>query len=446
MKSSARPIVEEHPKGSGKFRVRARVGGKMKTLASQLPEAEAQDCANAYVVVRNADQIRQGITLGQYGPGFLARREQAGIRAIRTDRAIWSKHIDGDPIAEIPLVDLRRRHIMEWLDRRTGLAHRSRIKLLNLLRTGLRDAVDREILEQNPAREVRVHRAGGARATDDLEGILTPDEQQALLLAVDVEFRPLVAFALFTGLRQAEQWWLMWEDPLGPTLFEDRVVVRRSTGGLPPKSGKIRDVYLLPGAKWALETLAATGLTAGAVFRGARGAQRQEGKAPPQWGDWLKAAGITRRVRWHDLRHTCATSLLAGWWGHKWSLDEVCSLLGHSSVKVTERYARKLAESQKLAVLATNSFVIPGGGNRELIMGNGSTVSAFVKHRSRVQISQSAPAILAGSGDQKGISAEDDFAESFGAAIAEHLARVEPSARITAPDGDDDNSEVTHVG
>jgi hypothetical protein len=55
--------------------------------------------------------------------------------------------------------------------------------------------------------------------------------------------------------------------------------------------------------------------------------------------EWMRAAGIARPVRWHDLRHTCASSLVAGWWGHRWSLEEVREMLGHSSVLVTEKYA-----------------------------------------------------------------------------------------------------------
>jgi hypothetical protein len=33
---------------------------------------------------------------------------------------------------------------------------------------------------------------------------------------------------------------------------------------------------------------------------------------------------IARTVRWHDLRHTCASSLVAGGWGPRWSLEEPC--------------------------------------------------------------------------------------------------------------------------
>lgn len=388
-------FVEEHPKGSGKHRVRTRIDGKVKTLASGLPLAEAQETADAYIVVSNANELRHGVTVAQFGIAFLERRARKGVRAVKQDGYSWAKHVAADPIGALPVSSLVRRDIVEWLDRRTTssrgknkpavpMHHRTRIKIRNLLRTALAEAVERGLLETNPALEVKVHRSGAATAVDDLEGILIPAEQQALLAAIPDECdRALVAFALCTGLRQAEQWWLEWEN-----VEEELIVVRRSTGGLPPKSGKPREVYLLGTAKAAL---AATRGRRGFVFKARMGGRRPEGKGPRDWEKWIAAAGITRHITWHDLRHTCATSLLAGWWGRKWSLDEVCRLLGHSSVSVTERYARKLNESQKLAVSATPSFLIPsGGGSAPQVLGTVDESAPFVKHRSSVQVRKSA--------------------------------------------------------
>lgn len=345
--------VEEHPRGSGRWRVRARVNGALRTLASGLTRADAEEVAAAHTETRNARELVEGVTLSAFGVGFLARRERAGVRSVQKDRARWSRYIDRDPIGVLPVATLRRRDILEWLDRWSGLAHQTRKNALNLFRVALQEAVDRELLEQNPARDVRVHKAAAARATDGLEGVLLPQEQQALIAAIPERQRAVVVFALCTGLRQAEQWWLKWSD-----VQEDRVLVRRSVGGLPPKGGRPREVFLLPPAKAALASLRRRSEW---VFPAARGGRRQQGKAPRQWQSWLRAAGITRRVRWHDLRHTCATSLLAGWWGRKWSLDEVCRFMGHSSVNVTERYARKLSETQALAVAATPGLMFPGG-------------------------------------------------------------------------------------
>lgn len=339
---------EEHPKGSGQYRVRARIDGRLHTIASKLSEAVARETADAYAVVRNETVLREGVTLAQFGVGFLDRRERMGVRGINKDRPSWGKHVDRDPLGAMAVSSLERVDILDWLDRRR-VAHRTRVKCLNLLRVALQEAVDRGLLEQNPARDVRVHRSGDRSALDDLAGILTPAEQQAVIAAVPEASRPLVVFSLMTGLRQAEQWWLKPED-----IGHAHIVVRRSVGGLPPKSGRNRTVYLLGPAQRALElALAAARKGCPWLWPGARGARRQEGKAPKKWRSWVKAAGINRRIRWHDLRHTCATSLLAGWWGRKWSLDEVCQHLGHSSVTVTERYARKLAETNRLAVAET---------------------------------------------------------------------------------------------
>ena len=41
----------------------------------------------------------------------------------------------------------------------------------------------------------------------------------------------------------------------------------------------------------------------------------------------LKAAGISRHLVWHDLRHKGATALLGGFFGHKRRLEEIRQLL-----------------------------------------------------------------------------------------------------------------------
>lgn len=378
---------EEHPKGSGKWRVRPRIDGKLRTVISGVSLAEAEEAALAYQFVRADAEAREGITLAQFGEALFARRERDGVRGVKRERYRWKKHVASKPIGKLPVATIRRRDVMAWLDDLKG-SHRSRIRNLSLLAVALADAVKRELLESNPAREVEVHRSGAATDRDDLEGILTPQEQNALVAAVPERERELVVFALCTGLRQAEQWWLTWED-----VGEDYVMVRKSTGGLPPKSGKPRKVYLMGPA---LMCVARRGKKKAYVFPAPKGGRRQEGKAPRGWDKWVKAAGIERHIRWHDLRHTCATTLLAGWRGRKWTLDEVCSLLGHSSVQVTERYAKKLGETQQNAVAETPHFEFPSGdknGGKPLIGQNKS--SAFVKHRSRVQISQSAPTVSA---------------------------------------------------
>lgn len=388
--------VEEHPKGSGLYRVRIHVDGKLKTIGSKMTRGAATALADAQASVRNAKQLREGITLEQFGIAFMARRAERGVRGVRKDELRWNKHIAAAPIGKLAVSSLLRSDVVEWRDGAKG-AHRSRLKLLNLLRVALDEAVERGLLEANPAREVKLHRSGAARSTDDLEGILTPAEQRALIDAVPLRDRPMVVFALFTGLRLSEQWWLDWSD-----LTADAVVVSKSVGGLPAKSGKVREVPLLPMALEAVRVQRAFGRKGPIVFVGQYGARRRDTKAPLSFPRWVEAAGIKRHVTWHDLRHTCATALLAGWWGRKWSLDEVCKLLGHSSIAVTERYARKLNETLRLAVAETPGKLFPSGNGFGATMQKHLESGAFVKHRSQVQVQQSAPVLTRGSGEHQG--------------------------------------------
>lgn len=429
---------EEHPKGSGKWRVRQRIEGKLKTLASGLTEVGANEMADAVGKLRHIEAAREGVTLEQFAEGFLARRKDKGVRGWKKDGLRFRKHVSRVPIGKLAVTTLTRRDVIEWRDALKG-EHRSRVRNLNLLRACFEDALERELIESNPAREVKVHRSGAARTTDDLEGILSPAEQRALIDAVPLRDRPAVVFALFTGLRLSEQWRLDWID-----LTDLAVIVSKSVDGEGPKSGKVREVPLLPEAVQAVTVQRAFGRKGPIVFPGARGARRQDTKSPLTWPKWVKAAGIKRHITWHDLRHTCATALLAGWWGRKWSLDEVCKMLGHSSIAVTERYARKLNETLRLAVAATSGpafLMFPSGNNGGAMLlnpkGKAPVKRAFVKHRSQVQVQQSAPALTSARGEHggntEGNDDADDFAASFGAAISDHLARVEPSARITAP-------------
>ena len=65
----------------------------------------------------------------------------------------------------------------------------------------------------------------------------------------------------------------------------------------------------------------------------------------------LKFAGITRRVRFHDLRHSVASFLVS----REVPLEKVAKMLGHSSIAVTKRYARVSAASMATVTRALNS-------------------------------------------------------------------------------------------
>jgi site-specific recombinase XerD len=77
------------------------------------------------------------------------------------------------------------------------------------------------------------------------------------------------------------------------------------------------------------------------VFPTERGCLRV--KPPRSWKKVVEAFGVVPRigenVRWHLLRHTCASSLVSGWWGMRWLLQDASKVLGHTDVRTTQIYA-----------------------------------------------------------------------------------------------------------
>lgn len=63
---------------------------------------------------------------------------------------------------------------------------------------------------------------------------------------------------------------------------------------------------------------------------------------------WTKAAGITKHITWHCARHSFALRLL----NHGANIKTVASLLGHSTIRHTEKYIRALDPLRRAAILS----------------------------------------------------------------------------------------------
>lgn len=334
--------TEELPSGKHRARKKDPRTGRYVGLGT-FPTKEEAEAALTRPLPR-----RGGITLVDRGEGFLRDRRER-VKDWSNDEGRWALYVvNSEILSTVPVRELTRGHGKRWLDwlrKDLKLGYQTQKNALSLVRVALEECVDDEILERNPFRELRVKKVE-ADAEEYAWDYLYPDEQLALLNATPVEEWHTVAFALGTGARNSEQWHLLLED----ISLERREVTFRRT-----KNKKARTVPLfgiaLDAAKEAIDRQRRKCPFA---FPSPRtNEQRWHDSHPSGWEKWLKAAKIDRSIRWYDLRHTCATSLLAGWWGRKWKLDEVRDMLGHSSIKMTERYAHRIDETLRKAAEGT---------------------------------------------------------------------------------------------
>lgn len=326
-------------------------------------------------------------TFLEYGSVVLDRRERAGIRGIKSERHRWGKHVSIAAFAPMPIEEIRSTHIRAWVRDMTAkpacgageprtLHPSSAKRSFSLISSVFTSAVEEELRADNPCIGVKFPKLTDERATRDTWAYLTPAEQKAFETCEGITEpdRLAILFALYTGVRQGEQAHGLLRD-LHVDGDAPHFYVRFGSKNKAPKSGKPRTVYLngkaLPIAKRWLEVLPTycpsnpenlvfpTPLGKRRGIGKPLGRAKVNGKHVCAWAEAKKAAGIARKFRWHDLRHSCASSLIAGWWDRKWSMKEASVMLGHSSTQITERYAHLDRDVLRIAASETGVSAQP---------------------------------------------------------------------------------------
>lgn len=203
----------------------------------------------------------------------------------------------------------------------------------------------RKMMEWGKATENPVSKVKRVQEPEGRTRWLNVEELGRLLAACSERLRPVVIAAIHTGLRQQN---LLLNLKVGNVDFKRRVITAERT-----KSGKS---HTIPMNKIVIDTLRP--LTVGRspdapVFLNRNGQPYKSVRTA--FATACRNAGITD-FHFHDLRHTNASHLIMS----GVDLKTVSELLGHASIRSTERYCHLAQEHKRHAVEQLDKTVALG--------------------------------------------------------------------------------------
>jgi len=252
---------------------------------------------------------------------------------------------------DLTVAELSRRHVKAWLqnEKQTASAKTQR-NLLSVLRAALDDAVEDELIETNPLTGWKIRHKRGDKTSAQKAAVVpfNESERDAIIAACkEDQFKHLVTFAFWTGLRTSELVGLNWAhvNLKRQSVFIDEALtlaaIKAGIGAEEPKTvAGSREVHLLPPALDALKRQREiTGFKGAEVFQDPRYQERWAGDKPIRekfWKPTLTAADVTYRKP-YAMRHTFASMALTA--GE--DIQAIADMLGHTDWTFTARtYAK----------------------------------------------------------------------------------------------------------
>jgi integrase len=304
----------------------------------------------------------ENMTVGEFLDRWLRDAVRGTVRQSTFDRDSYlvRAHIK-------PVIGRRKLSKLSALDVQTlyrdrldaGLSSSTVNKIHTVLHKALGQAVRWSLIPRNPTDAVKAPRP----APEEMRPLSAEETRRLLEAAKGDRLEALYVLAVTTGMRRGELLGLKWSDVdlKNATVSIRRTLTRTDNGkrvalGEPKTKKSRRTIRLTPQAVEALRSQLEQQLgqiealgdhydDQGLVFTIEAGTPinpsnlRQRSFAP-----LLKKAGLAH-IRFHDLRHTCATLLLSKGVHPKF----VQELLGHATIAIT---------------LDTYSHVMPGMGNQ----------------------------------------------------------------------------------
>jgi len=344
-----------HKKSDQVFEVRWREGGRQKSLrvhgAYELArKIERKKMSlrdeNRHLDVRREVNFRMSALIDRYWKQYgikkrSADRERSVLDGIRSELGrLFVREIDGNAI----------NHWYENLTAVHELSAGTAVRHFNVMHHMMKKAAtlwsNETGIDRNPSDLIEVR-----RPDDQRDRYLSEDELSRLKAALDkriyrkgtkdfnktnCRLRVVVLIAVTTGMRASEIFGLRWSDVM---YNEGLLAVRAKL-----KGGKMRYVPMLPELadelrrympKPAVDNVLYIVSDDGRIFPPKGDAKSGRQRVEGSFEDLLDRAAITN-FRFHDLRHTFASWYMM----NGGDLYELAKILGHSNIKMTERYAK----------------------------------------------------------------------------------------------------------
>jgi integrase len=363
-------------RADGRWEARLRVGyrnGK-RSRRSVICKTRAEVSAKLRELIHAHEQGSLDAPVRLTVKQFLAQwleesaRPKLRPRTFATYAQVIRTHIEPS-LGSIALRKLTPNHVQAWLNERmrAGLSPRTCQHARAILRASLTRAMKWGYVSRNVAALVDPPRVPRAEIKP-----LTPDQARQLLTAAGSHrFGALVTVALALGLRQGEALGLRWEDvDLEAGVLHVRHSLQYPKGGgwvlVEPKSERSRRTIALP--QIVITALRAHRLRqnenrllggsawreSGFVFTSRVGTPLDPWAVIKAFKRLLRDAGLPD-IRFHDLRHTAATFLLAQ------GVDPrtIMETLGHSQISLTlNTYSHVLPSLQHDAAEKMNRLLV----------------------------------------------------------------------------------------
>jgi len=330
-------MLEVRSSGSMTYYYRYTHNGttKMKKIASAayMSSDKAREVVNELkrskeldvTISLNPEKSTSTITLGTFFEEHYSPYIKASKKSSKDYHAFFHNHIlplwANTPMDKITRSMISKRHL-SFIQQ--GQNPASANKFLKLLSYAYNLALQWEIegITHNPVLRVKKF-----KLQENMDRYLNKEEIQRLLSAASfsksLHIYHIIQFLLLTGARRSEVLSAQWS----------HIDLHARLWSIPiTKAGKVRHIPITPQLEHLIKSIPRT--KSKYIFYSPEDPKKHLTNIYGPWNAIRKRAGL-EDVRIHDLRHTFASTLVNS--GR--SLYEVQQLLGHSNIKITERYA-----------------------------------------------------------------------------------------------------------